>query len=81
MWTMGLLESKDWQAKWIGYDAEPPETYQELQTSDELNLKGSEWIWFDEGNPIKSAPIDTRFFRSSFEIASDKTDQVYFTAF
>ena len=71
-WTMGLLESEDWQAKWIGYDAEPPATYTEHRTSEELNLKGSEWIWFDEGNPIKSAPIGTRFFRNSFEIASDK---------
>ena len=73
MWIMGLLESEDWQAKWVGYDAEPPATYQEHQTSDELNLKGSEWVWFDEGNPIKSAPVGTRFFRYSFEISSDRS--------
>jgi len=24
-WTMGLLGTADWQAKWIGYDAHPPE--------------------------------------------------------
>ncbi|MHC4204092.1 MAG: family 78 glycoside hydrolase catalytic domain [Planctomycetota bacterium] len=72
-WTMGLLESEDWQAKWIGYDAEPPEIYKQQQTSDQLDLKGGKWIWFDEGDPVKSAPIDTRFFRNSFEIASDKS--------
>lgn len=27
-WTVGLLEPGDWQAKWIGYDAEPPASYQ-----------------------------------------------------
>jgi alpha-L-rhamnosidase len=72
MWTMGLLESEDWRAKWIGYDAEPPAIYVQ-QASDQLSLKGGKWIWFDEGNPVKSAPISTRFFRNSFEIASDKS--------
>ncbi len=70
---MGLLGSEDWMAKWIGYDAEPPEIYKESQTTDQLSLKGGKWIWFDEGDPIKNAPIGTRFFRNSFEIASDKT--------
>lgn len=70
-WTMGLLDPEDWQAEWIGYDAEPPAIYQK-QESDQLGIEGSKWIWFDEGNPVKSAPIATRFFRKSFEIASDK---------
>jgi alpha-L-rhamnosidase len=30
-WTMGLLESADWQAKWIGYDAPPPVIYNEAK--------------------------------------------------
>lgn len=73
MWTMGLLESGDWQAKWIGYDAQPPAVYGQGQIPDQLSLKGGKWIWFNEGDPIKSAPISTRFFRNSFEIASDKS--------
>ncbi|HUT46357.1 MAG TPA: family 78 glycoside hydrolase catalytic domain [Sedimentisphaerales bacterium] len=73
MWTAGLLESEDWRAKWIGYDAEPPAVYAQQQASDQLSLKGGKWIWFDEGDPIKNAPISTRFFRNSFEIASDKS--------
>jgi alpha-L-rhamnosidase len=73
MWTMGLLKSEDWQAKWIGCDAEPAAIYQKQQASDQLSLKGGKWIWFDEGDPVKSAPISTRFFRNNFEIASDKS--------
>ena len=34
-WTMGLLEPYDWRAKWIGYDAEPPEVYKQEQPSQE----------------------------------------------
>jgi alpha-L-rhamnosidase len=30
-WTMGLLKSDDWQAKWIGYDAAPPAVYNEAK--------------------------------------------------
>jgi alpha-L-rhamnosidase len=73
MWTMGLLKTEDWQAKWIGYDAEPPAIYKQQKDSDQLSLESNKWIWFDEGDPVISAPISTRFFRKSFEIASDKS--------
>jgi len=72
MWTMGLLEPYDWRAKWIGYDAEPPADYKQTQQSDKLNLKGGKWIWFDEGDPVKSAPIATRFFRNTVDLGPDK---------
>ncbi|MFH1717237.1 MAG: family 78 glycoside hydrolase catalytic domain, partial [Planctomycetota bacterium] len=71
-WTVGLLEPGDWQAEWIGYDAEPPAAYQKKQTTDPLSLKGGKWIWFDEGDPRRNAPVGTRFFRRSVEITSDK---------
>jgi alpha-L-rhamnosidase len=71
-WTVGLLEPEDWKAKWIGYDAEPPALYKEKEESDTLDLEGGKWIWFDEGDPKKSASIGTRFFRRDVEIASDK---------
>ena len=70
-WTVGLLEPGDWQAKWIGYDAEPPTSYQK-DKSPAVNLEAGKWIWFDEGEPQKSAPIATRFFRRNVEIPSDK---------
>jgi alpha-L-rhamnosidase len=72
MWTVGLLEPEDWKAKWIGYDAEPPALYKEKKRPDPLDLEGGKWVWLDEGDPRKSAPIGTRFFRRDIEIASDK---------
>jgi hypothetical protein len=27
-----------------------------------------QWIWFDEGDPVKEAPAGTRFFRKTFEL-------------
>jgi putative heme-binding domain-containing protein len=29
---------------------------------------GAQWIWFNEGNPIASAPAETRYFRRTFNI-------------
>lgn len=69
MWTVGLLEGDDWQAKWIGFDAEPPAIYKPEPKPEPLDLEGGKWIWLDEGEPQKSAPIATRFFRRTFEIA------------
>src|SRR5690242_19711194 len=28
-----------------------------------------QWIWFDEGDPLASAPAETRYFRRTFTIA------------
>ncbi|UCF15135.1 MAG: family 78 glycoside hydrolase catalytic domain [Phycisphaerales bacterium] len=69
MWTVGLLEQDDWRAKWIGYDAEPPAIYKLQPKPGPLDLKGSKWIWLDEGEPQKNAPLATRFFRRGFEIS------------
>jgi len=71
-WTMGLLEPKDWQAKWIGYDAEPPKCYQESQQPDPLSLEGNKWVWFPEVEPQKTASVGTRFFRRIIEIPPGK---------
>jgi alpha-L-rhamnosidase len=71
-WTMGLLDAKDWQAKWIGHDAAPPASYKEKDESDQLSLEGCKWVWFPEGEPQKSAPVGTRFFRRRIEIPSGK---------
>ena len=67
-WAMGLLAPEDWQGKWIGYDAESP--YQEKP--DSLSIGGCKWIWFAEGEPQKSAPVGTCFFRRKFETDPDK---------
>lgn len=53
-WTMGLLNPSDWgAAKWIGQDG--------VDTTNMLT--GTSWIWFPEGQPQVSAPIETNYFR------------------
>src|SRR5580658_10335400 len=61
-WSMGLLEQKDWQGKWIGLD----------QGEAANPLDGAKWIWFPEGEPAVSAPAGTRYFRRVFELPSDR---------
>jgi hypothetical protein len=36
--------------------------------TEDLTLAGSRWIWMNEGNPAVDAPIDTRYFRKTFEL-------------
>lgn len=62
-WSMGLLKESDWKGKWIGLD----------EKSDEAGeLKGTFWVWYPEGEPQKSAPVATRYFRREFAIDSAK---------
>jgi putative heme-binding domain-containing protein len=37
--------------------------------------KAPHWIWFDEGDPTKSAPAETRYFRKTFEIEAPFADE------
>jgi len=69
-WTMGLLGAEDRQAKWIGYD-EPAPAYGDKPKLDLLTFEGCRWVWFPEGQPHKSAPVGTRFFRRKIDISSD----------
>lgn len=76
-WTMGLLKSSDWHAKWIGLD-EPVNS----RTAKAV-LEGAQWVWFPEGEPEKAAPIGTRWFRRAVTIPADrvvKRASVSFTA-
>ncbi|WP_262704197.1 MULTISPECIES: alpha-L-rhamnosidase [Streptomyces] len=55
-WETGLLNSGQWQARWIAAPAAltaPP------------SLEGASWIWFPEGDPATEAPAATRWFRTS----------------
>jgi alpha-L-rhamnosidase len=62
-WTMGQLQPADWKAKWIGLDGE-----------DRTNiLAGTDWIWFPEGEPQKSAAPATNFFRRVITLPAGKT--------
>jgi hypothetical protein len=58
-WRMGLLESSDWQARWIGStEAAPPD------------VTGWKWIWFPEGEPAVRAAVGARPFCRQAEIVS-----------
>jgi alpha-L-rhamnosidase len=66
-WSMGLLKESDWRAKWIGLDQ--PEDSRDAQGV----MAGAKWIWFPEGEPDKSAPVGTRFFKRVLELPADRT--------
>jgi alpha-L-rhamnosidase len=56
-WSMGLLDSADWQADWIGLDTPaPPE------------MLDAEWFWSDEGRPLDQTPPGTRLFTRRFDL-------------
>src|SRR5262245_18075623 len=37
-------------------------------TTNAQPVSGLQWIWFDEGEPVKEAPAETRYFRRTFAI-------------
>lgn len=69
-WTM-RLEQKNWQAKLIGYDAEPPDIYKGQTQADPLNLDGCQWVWFTDEDGTKNVPVGARYFRRTFRIPAD----------
>jgi alpha-L-rhamnosidase len=76
-WTMGLLKSSDWHAKWIGLD-EPAGS----RTAKNV-LGDAQWVWYPEGQPEKEAPIGERCFRRVVTILADravKRATLFFTA-
>ena len=65
-WTMGLLESKDWTARWIGLD-------EGEETDDPSSiLKTASWIWTPGGNSAVGAPIGTRYFRRTADLPAGR---------
>ena len=67
-WSMGLLRSEDWQAKWIG--REEAGVYQDA-TSPYAALEHARWIWYAP-DAKASAPAGDRFFRETFAVPSDR---------
>jgi alpha-L-rhamnosidase len=63
LWTMGLLRTEDWNAKWIGLDGEDVTNY----------MAGASWIWFPSGEPEKSAAPGTNYFRRVVAIPAGRT--------
>jgi alpha-L-rhamnosidase len=56
VWAMGILQPADWHAQWIGLDGVSATNY----------LTNTSWIWFPGGEPAKSAPAGTNYFRRAF---------------
>jgi alpha-L-rhamnosidase len=61
-WETGLLAASNWQAQWIGGPVAPP-----------LDLAGSHWIWYPDGDPGTAAPAGSRFFRGSVTVPEGKS--------
>ncbi len=72
-WTMGILSPEEWNAispvagssgvaKWIGRDEEDVV----------LNLSGTSWIWYPEGDPATAAPLETNWFRKEISIPAGR---------
>jgi alpha-L-rhamnosidase len=64
-WTIGLLQSQDWQGRWIGRDE--PEDYQD-PASPYQTLKGAHWIW----DRAAAEGIEVRYFRATFAVPSGR---------
>lgn len=63
-WTVGLLSTADWgNAKWIGLDGREGSEY----------LANTSWIWSPGGEPNKSAPAGTNYFRRVVTIPAGRT--------
>ena len=68
LWTMGILNSNDWHAKWIGLDGE--------DTTD--SLSNTLWIWSDDANAptnyfrrVVTLPANRAIKRAIFEYTGD----------
>jgi alpha-L-rhamnosidase len=59
LWTMGLLNPKDWQATWIKPVVAVPERQ---------GLDNCSWIWFPQAGPINLIPPGTCYFRTRLKL-------------
>ena len=67
-WSMGLLKADDWQAKWIGRDEPPPPV-----GASPLVKAEAKWIWYPGEKGTGAAPVGTRYFRRTFDLAADQS--------
>ncbi|MFC1848569.1 family 78 glycoside hydrolase catalytic domain [candidate division CSSED10-310 bacterium] len=72
LWTMGLLDTNDWQAKWIGFDLPTPPSHRLPPKVELFNLRNSMWVWSGRGNPQQNVSPTTLFFRKKISLDSEK---------
>lgn len=70
--SIGLLEQSDWQAQWIGLDAQPAAPLTEDRRA---QLRGLPWIR-QPGGPARQAR--TSYFRGEFELDPGAIKNAYF---
>jgi alpha-L-rhamnosidase len=66
VWEMGLLQKSDWHGQWIGYTP-PAQPQVSIPT-----LQGASCIWYPEGDPLRNAPEETRYFRRTVTLPADR---------
>ncbi|MEQ8835285.1 MAG: family 78 glycoside hydrolase catalytic domain, partial [Lacipirellulaceae bacterium] len=64
LWSMGLLEPEDWEAEWIGYDAE------RVVESQDADFEDCQWICHAD-DPAKDAPAGHRLYVARFELPEE----------
>ncbi|HEY8482920.1 MAG TPA: family 78 glycoside hydrolase catalytic domain [Spirillospora sp.] len=60
-WFETALGRDDWRGSWIAAPGD---------AATAPDLKGTNWIWYPEGDPAAEAPAGTRYFRGTFDLAS-----------
>jgi alpha-L-rhamnosidase len=58
-WEMGLLQAKDWKAKWISWS----------NPEDNLDRAGVRWVWAKGQDPVATMPETTVKFKTTLRIS------------
>jgi alpha-L-rhamnosidase len=67
-WTMGLLQPADWQARWIGHDADPDGADAASQQMQKLlSLQQAPWVWLP-GTKSGNQPVGAAYFRKGLDL-------------
>jgi len=67
-WLTGPLEPEDWKAQWIGAASEKEGFETKASEASSMSFQGSQWIWYDEGDPREEAPPGVVYFRRDFSL-------------
>jgi len=59
-WTMGLLDSTAWRAKWIGYDAAYQATPEAAADDKLMNIQGLKWVQVNGGKDGRKSYLRRR---------------------
>ncbi len=69
-WSMGLLQTSDWQAQWIGFDTPAPTNGTELSTEARTRLQKQRWAYAPL-NVSKTGPLSA-FVRGMLMVPAEK---------